>query len=70
MGKGQPTGDGTRLESGRDHPSGGARALRVRLPPEPSITPSWSSLECSPRCQRGATLQAGFPPGFKSRRGR
>ena len=23
--------------------------LRVRVPPEPSITPSWSSLECSPR---------------------
>ena len=32
MGKGKPKGDGTRLEPGRDHPSGGARALRVRLP--------------------------------------
>ena len=37
--------------------------LRVRLPPEPSITPSWSSPECSPRCQRGGR-------GFESRRGR
>jgi hypothetical protein len=37
--------------------------LRVRIPPEPSITPSWSRLECSPRCQRGGR-------GFKSRRGR
>ena len=32
MRKGKPKGDGTRLETGRDHPSGGARALRVRLP--------------------------------------
>ena len=37
--------------------------LRVRVPPEPSIMPSWSSLECSPRCQRGGR-------GFESRRGR
>src|SRR5262249_12678874 len=37
--------------------------LRVRLPPEPSVTPSWSSPECSPRCQRGGR-------GFESRRGR
>ena len=32
MWKGKPKGDGTRLETGRDHPSGGARALGVRLP--------------------------------------
>ena len=32
--KGHPTGDGTRLESGATT-SGGARALRVRLPPLP-----------------------------------
>src|SRR3954447_26874257 len=37
--------------------------LRVRLPPGPSVTPSWSSPECSPRCQRGGR-------GFESRRGR
>ena len=35
--KGKPMGDGTRLETGRDHPSGGARALRVRLPPLPLL---------------------------------
>src|SRR5437868_1701183 len=27
--------------------------LRVRVPPEPSVTPSWSSLECSPPCHGG-----------------
>jgi hypothetical protein len=39
--------------------------LRVRLPPEPLTKhmSSWSSQECSPRCQRGDR-------GFKSRRGR
>jgi hypothetical protein len=46
-----------------DHSRSDREMLRVRLPPEPSITPSWSSLECSPRCQRGGR-------GFKSRRGR
>jgi hypothetical protein len=46
-----------------DHSRLEREMLRVRVPPEPSITPSWSSLECSPRCQRGGR-------GFKSRRGR
>ena len=30
--KGHPIGDGTRLESGRDHPSGGARSLAGSTP--------------------------------------
>ena len=46
-----------------DHSRLEREMLRVRLPPEPSVTPSWSSLECSPRCQRGGR-------GFESRRGR
>jgi hypothetical protein len=46
-----------------DHSRLEREMLRVRVPPEPSITPSWSSPECSPRCQRGGR-------GFKSRRGR
>ena len=48
-----------------DHPRLERRMLRVRLPPEPLTKhmSSWSSQECSPRCQRGDR-------GFKSRRGR
>jgi hypothetical protein len=30
--KGKPMGDGTRLETGRDHPSGGARSLEGSTP--------------------------------------
>ena len=45
-----------------DHSRLEREMLRVRVPPEPSITPSWSSPECSPRCQRGGR-------GFESRRG-
>ena len=37
--------------------------LRVRVPPEPSVTPSWSSLECSPLCHSGATRKRGSPRG-------
>jgi hypothetical protein len=46
-----------------DHSRLEREMLRVRLPPEPSITPSWSSPECSPPCHGGDR-------GFKSRRGR
>jgi hypothetical protein len=46
-----------------DHSRSEREMLRVRLPPEPSITPSWSSPECSPLCHSGGR-------GFKSRRGR
>jgi hypothetical protein len=48
-----------------DHPGLEPGMLWVRLPPEPlaTNTSSWSSQECSPRCQRGGR-------GFKSRRGR
>ena len=46
-----------------DHSRLEREMLWVRVPPEPSITPSWSSLECSPPCQGGDR-------GFKSRRGR
>ena len=46
-----------------DHSRLEREMLRVRVPPEPSITPSWSSPECSPPCHGGGR-------GFESRRGR
>ena len=53
MWKGKPKGDGTRLETGRDHPSGGARSLE-------GSTPSPSA--CRPRdWSKGTT--PGFQPG-------
>ncbi len=57
-------GPGSRLgRQWADHPRLERGMLRVRLPPEPSVTPSWSSPECSPLCQSGGR-------GFKSRRRR
>ena len=46
-----------------DHSRLEREMLRVRVPPEPSVMPSWSSPECSPLCHSGGR-------GFKSRRRR
>ena len=62
--KGKPIGDGTRLETGRDHPSGGARALRVRLPPLPLFR---SDAHRVPLAERSGTSLPNWTGGFNSR---
>ncbi len=63
---GKPMGDGTRLETGRDHPLGGARSLEGSTPSS-SAASFRSNVHRVPLAERSGTSPPNWTGGFNSR---